>query len=71
MARTTSNGSTSSSSRKSTSSKTSSGTKTSRTGKSKREGSLEEFFEKELKDIYSAETQLLEEMPEMVRAAYS
>ena len=71
MARTTSNGSTSSSSRKSTSSKTSSGTKTSRTGKSKREGSLEEFFEKELKDIYSAETQLLEAMPEMVRAAYS
>jgi ferritin-like metal-binding protein YciE len=75
MARTSTNGSTTakrSGSKSSASSrKVSSATSSAKEGKTKREGSLEEFFEKELKDIYSAEMQLLEALPKMVRAAYS
>lgn len=37
----------------------------------KKQKTLEQLFEDGLKDIYSAETQLVEALPEMVKAAYS
>ena len=37
----------------------------------KKQKTLEQLFEEELKDVYSAEKQLVEALPKMVKAAYS
>lgn len=42
-----------------------------KSGTGKKQKTLDELFEDGLKDIYSAETQLVEALPEMVKAAYS
>jgi ferritin-like metal-binding protein YciE len=44
---------------------------TSKFGKNKSEKTLDELFEENLKDIYSAEKQLVEALPVMAKAAYS
>ncbi|MBL7933830.1 MAG: ferritin-like domain-containing protein [Bacteroidia bacterium] len=50
--------------------KTSTGSET-KSATGKKQKTLEELFEDGLKDIYSAETQLVEALPDMVKAAYS
>jgi ferritin-like metal-binding protein YciE len=43
----------------------------SKSSSSKRHKTLEQLFEEELKDVYSAEKQLIEALPKMAEAAYS
>jgi ferritin-like metal-binding protein YciE len=46
-------------------------TNTSKNTSGKKQKTLEDMFEEELKDIYSAEKQLIEALPKMAEAAYS
>jgi len=45
--------------------------KTAKTGSTKKQKTLDDLFEEGLRDIYNAEKQLLEALPEMAEAAYS